>query len=177
MHASGRGSGLWTELGGPLWGLLPALAGLPWLLWGGMGSVGVRGSFLLCACLMASFDLAVRRIPNRLCLVTALAGVLLSAAVGGWSGLGAALAGGLVAFGLMLPFHLWGAVGAGDVKGLGALGCFLGFWGALHLFLYTVLAGGLLAGLWLAAGRARGELPYGLALAGGALATVLSGGL
>jgi len=176
VYASGR-SGVWAELGGPLWGLLPALASLPWLVWWGGGLAGVRGCFLLSACLMASFDLATRRIPNLLCLVTALAGVGLSAGLAGWQGLGTALLGGLVAFGLMLPFHLLGVVGAGDVKGLGALGCFLGAWGAVQLFLYTVLAGGLLAVAWLLARRQRDNLPYGLAMAGGALATVVTGGL
>jgi len=54
----------------------------------------------------------------------------------------AGLALGLV---LMLPGHLVGATGAGDVKLLGAIGTLLGPAGVLSAFLYTALAGGLLA--------------------------------
>ncbi len=166
-----------AELGGARWGLLPALASLPWLISLGGETSGVRSCFVLLACLMASFDVVTRRIPNPLTALTALTGLVLAWAQGGWGGLGQAAGAGLVAFALMLVFHLMGAVGAGDVKALGALGCFSAPWGAVQLFLFTALAGGLLAGVFLLLGRRRHTLPYGVAIAAGALALAAGGGL
>lgn len=174
---SPRGGAVLAELGGARWGLLPALASLPWLIAQGGDTAGVRGCFLLLAFLMASCDLVTRRIPNPLSALAALSGLAAAWAVGGWSGLGLAALAGLVAFALMLLFHLMGAVGAGDVKALGALGSFTAPWGALQLFLFTALAGGLLAGVFLLLGRRRQPLPYGVAIAAGALALALVGGL
>lgn len=45
---------------------------------------------------------------------------------------------------LLLPYLL-GAMGAGDVKMLAAMGALLGFPAIIHVFLYTCLAGGILA--------------------------------
>lgn len=176
MLSSERGAVL-AELGGAHWGLLPALASLPWLISLGGETAGIRGCFLLLACLMASFDLVTRRIPNPLAALAALSGLAAAWASGGWSSLAQAGLAGLVAFSLMLVFHLMGAVGAGDVKALGALGCFTLPWGAVQLFLYTALAGGLLAGAYLLLGRRRHTLPYGVAIAAGALALAAGGGL
>ena len=175
--------GALAELGGAQWGLLPALASLPWLTQAPGPEAVKAGSFLLLAGLMASYDLAARRIPNSLNLLAALAGLAWALAAGGAGGMLQALGGGLAAFGLMLAFHLFGAVGAGDVKALGGLGCFLAPWAAVELFVATALAGGGLALLRLAAAKAARRpaagltLPYGVAIAAGALALALSGGL
>lgn len=170
-------SALLAELGGARWGLLPALASLPWLIQAGGGRVDVQGYFMLMACLMASFDVAVRRIPNPLTGLTAVIGLAAAWAAGGWGGLEQAFLGGMSAFGLMLVFYLLGAMGGGDVKALGALGCFTGPWGALQLFVFTVLAGGLLAVVFLLLRKRYAALPYGAAIAAGALAMAASGGL
>jgi prepilin peptidase CpaA len=45
----------------------------------------------------------------------------------------------------MLPAHLIGATGAGDVKLMAALGTLLGPTGVLMAFVYTAIAGGALA--------------------------------
>ena len=145
--------------------------------------------FVLLALLMASHDLFNRRIPNQLNALAAICGLTAAALYGGAPALGQALLGGLTAFGLMAIFFFCGAVGAGDVKALGALGTFLGPWGALELFLLTVLAGGALAVLRLvtakglkslAAWRLHGRgltMPYGLAICTGAIIRVaLQGG-
>jgi len=190
MHIRGQ-EGMLAELGGPGWGLLPALFFIPWIsLDPGPASTG-QVWFLLLAGLMASYDLACRRIPNALTALTALAALAWGLVHGGSWGLGQAALGGLTAFGLMAVFFFTGAVGGGDVKALGALGAFLGPFGALELFVFTTLAGGLLALLRLAgAGFSKADwqtarlrlggglsLPYGLAILAGALLVVMNGGL
>ncbi|MFH1035589.1 MAG: prepilin peptidase [Pseudomonadota bacterium] len=173
------------------WGLIPALAVLPFFAASGLSGAQAWVPWL--AALMASYDLAERRIPNPLNALAALLGLGWALAGGGLGGLGQALLGGLTGFGLLAVFFFLGAVGAGDVKALGALCTFLAPWGAVQLFFYTVLVGGLLAlgrlllarrhlasGTDLAAWRllAQGlEMPYGLAIAGGALVLLLTGGL
>jgi prepilin peptidase CpaA len=173
-----------AELGGAHWGLLPALASLPWLMNQAGNPAGLKSmTFFLMAALMASSDVATRRIPNQLAALAAIGGLGWGILGGGLAGLGQALLGGAVGFGLMLVFYVLGAVGAGDVKALGALGCFLAPWPALMLFVLTSLAGGVLAvGRMLASRRGFRPapvqtLPYGLAIATGALILVLQGGL
>lgn len=187
---AGGGHGQAAPWGGTHWGLLPALGVLPFFAASGQAGPALWVPWL--ACLMASYDLAQRRIPNPLNALAALMGLAWSLSNGGLAGLGQGLLGGLVGFGLLAIFFFMGAVGAGDVKALAALGTFLTPWGALGLFLYTVLAGGVLALLRLAlaqrslgpggwrlwASRTRGlEMPYGLAIACGALVHSLTGGM
>jgi prepilin peptidase CpaA len=90
-------------------------------------------------------DLRTRRVPNRLTLTIALAGLALAAA--GVSGvtLRSALFGMLLGLGLMLPSHIIGATGAGDVKLFAATGTLLGPAAVGTAFIYTLLAGGTLA--------------------------------
>ncbi|MCB2226854.1 MAG: prepilin peptidase [Desulfarculaceae bacterium] len=168
-------------MSGPSWGLLPACLFLPWLALHAGANQGNLLVMVLMAMLMASYDLISYRIPNQLNALAALCGLVLAIGRGGWSAAPDALLGGLVAAGLMAIFFFLGAVGAGDVKALGALGVFLGPWGAVELFYLTVLAGGALAIVRLFAAHglagirgwrvfARGlKLPYGLAICAGAL--------
>ncbi len=183
MHTPRNKSAL-AELGGAQWGLLPALASLPFILSQAGNPAGLKSmTFLLLAALMASSDVATRRIPNQLTVLAAIGGLSWGLMAGGLTGLGQALVGGAVGFGLMLVFYLVGAVGAGDVKALGALGCFLAPWTALSLFVLTALAGGVLALVRMIAARRSlrpapdQTLPYGLAIAAGAIVLVLQGGL
>lgn len=182
-----------AELGEAHWGLLPALLFLPWLLAGGSTWSGPAPWFLLLAALMASYDLACRRIPNPLNALTALWGLAWALASGGLAGLGQSLLGALVAFGLMAVFFFVGAVGAGDVKAMGALGAFLSPWGSVELFVWTTLAGGVMAvarlvwarrlavsGAGLSAlglGHSGLTLPYGLAICAAAFMVAAAGGL
>jgi prepilin peptidase CpaA len=89
-------------------------------------------------------DVRTRKIPN------VLTGSLAAA------GLGIAVGGGLVTplqamFGmfagllLMMPGHLIGAMGAGDVKLMAAVGAVVGPGMIVRVFLYTAVAGGLFA--------------------------------
>jgi prepilin peptidase CpaA len=110
----------------------------------------------------AVVDLYTRRVPNALTLgVTSLGLTLATLHVGGAT-FGGALAGFALGFALMLPGHLAGATGAGDVKLFAALGTLLGPSGIGWAFLYTAIAGGVLA---LALSVQRGRLAETLSAA------------
>ena len=102
----------------------------------------------------AAIDLRTRRVPNTLTALLASSGVILAAT--GLSGvsIGASLAGFALGLALMLPGHLLGATGAGDVKLFAAIGALVGPAHIVTAFLYTALAGGTLA-LFVAVRRRR----------------------
>jgi prepilin peptidase CpaA len=93
----------------------------------------------------AVIDLRTRRIPNILTATLAAIGVGLAAAGLGRVGLGASLLGCLLGLAFMMPGHVFGATGAGDVKLLAAAGALLGPTDTIYAFLYTAIAGGVLA--------------------------------
>jgi prepilin peptidase CpaA len=84
-------------------------------------------------------------VPNSLTLGITATGVALAAAEASHLTIGASLAGLAIGLVLMLPGHLIGGTGAGDVKLFGALGTLLGPSGIAFAFLYTTIAGGVLA--------------------------------
>ena len=92
-----------------------------------------------------AIDLYTRRVPNVLTCGLAAAGITMAAVGVGSVTLPQALAGFAIGFIVMLPGHIAGATGAGDVKLMAALGTLLGPRGALLAFFYTALAGGVLA--------------------------------
>ena len=93
----------------------------------------------------AGIDLRTGRIPNALTATTAAAGLGLAAAgVTGTSFVAAAL-GGTLGIALMMPGHLAGGTGAGDVKLMGALGTLVGPGAVVAIFLASAIAGGVLA--------------------------------
>jgi len=133
---------------------------------------------LLCLVFQAAVsDLAWRRIPNAL----VLSGLLLALTLH-WrlDGTGALLtqylAGAGVGFLLFLPMYALGGMAAGDVKLAAMAGSFVGPWQALQLVVLSAMAGGLLALCCLQLARWRGGkadgMPYAVAIAAGALATV-----
>jgi prepilin peptidase CpaA len=93
----------------------------------------------------AVIDLRTRRIPNILTATLAAVGVGLAAAGFGRVGLGASVLGCLLGLAFMMPGHIFGATGAGDVKLLAAAGALLGPKDTIYAFLYTAIAGGVLA--------------------------------
>lgn len=93
----------------------------------------------------AIIDLRTHRVPNQLTFGVAALGLVLAAMHGTSVGLPAAFAGVALGLAIMLPGHLIGATGAGDVKLFAALGTLLGPKGVLMAFVYTALAGGALA--------------------------------
>jgi prepilin peptidase CpaA len=102
----------------------------------------------------ALIDLRTRRVPNALTLGIAAVGFALAVAEPNSSALIRAAAGFALGFALMLPGHIAGATGAGDVKLFAALGTLLGPEQTAVAFLYTAIAGGLVA-LAVAVGRRR----------------------
>ena len=97
------------------------------------------------AAMAAGIDLRTRRVPNALSAALASIGTLL--AITGLSGVSvvAAAAGLGVGLALMLPGFLFGATGAGDVKLFAAMGTLFGPAHILRAFLFTAVAGGVLA--------------------------------
>jgi Flp pilus assembly protein protease CpaA len=74
----------------------------------------------------AAIDLWTRRVPNPLTMGLAATGVAYAVfGIGGLS-IGASLAGLALGLALMLPGHLLGATGAGDVKLFAAAGALIG---------------------------------------------------
>ncbi|HEV2294150.1 MAG TPA: A24 family peptidase [Tepidisphaeraceae bacterium] len=93
----------------------------------------------------AVVDLKVRRIPNVLTGPLLLGGLIWSAAIAGWSGLGESVAGVVI---VGFPFFLlWmlRAGGAGDAKMMMALGAWLGVMNGVAALLGVALAGGVVA--------------------------------
>ena len=93
----------------------------------------------------AAIDLRTGRIPNPLTASIAVAGLGLAAFGLTGHSMGGAAVGAAIGFALMMPGHVLGGTGAGDVKLLAALGTWLGPGGVLMAFLYSAIAGGVLA--------------------------------
>ena len=100
---------------------------------------------VLAAGTAAVIDVRTGRIPNLLTAGTAAAGLTLALLGIGHTGIVAALAGGALGLGLMLPGHLLGGTGAGDVKLMGAMGTLLGPAATVVAFLASAITGGALA--------------------------------
>jgi prepilin peptidase CpaA len=93
----------------------------------------------------ALIDLRTRRVPNPLTLGIAVTGLAFAALRLSGLSLAAAVLGLSVGVGLMLLPYVFGAMGGGDLKLFAALATFLGPGQTVQAFLYTLLAGGLLA--------------------------------
>ncbi len=96
----------------------------------------------LYACIV---DYRERRVPNWLNAAILAAGLGVQAVYFGWSGVGTAMFGALVGFGmLILPWTFHG-MGAGDVKLMAAIGAWFGPWLTLWGGLVGMLIGGVIA--------------------------------
>lgn len=90
-------------------------------------------------------DFLTKRIPNWWTFSAIVLGIAAQAWLGGWSGAGNGALGALVGFGLFFPLYAFGAMGAGDVKLLMAIGAFTGPVFCVYAAAAGILAGGLYA--------------------------------
>jgi prepilin peptidase CpaA len=148
-------------------------------------------STLVLATGIALVDLRTHRIPNALVLPAVAIGTLENTLAFGPSGAMMAISGILAGIATLLPFYLAGGMGAGDVKAVGAIGAFLGPQATLRAVAFTLLFGGLIAVVILIRSRFRNTagskgdfqqqpghrqaFAYGTAIAGGAIAALLTG--
>jgi prepilin peptidase CpaA len=126
------------------------------------GLVGIVGVALVT-------DLQNRKIYNWLTFPAMLAGLVLNTVLGGLQGLESSAIGLLVGSAVFLVGFFMGAMGAGDVKLMAAVGAFIGPVDAAIALLFTFIAGGVFALAWLM--RKRGaRFPYAPAVCAGTLA-------
>ena len=97
------------------------------------------------AVIITYYDVRYRRIPNAFVLATLTSGVIVNTVYGGWRGALMSLGGCAIAFMLMFILHVFGAMGAGDVKLFAAVGSLVGAHLVLPTFLVVILTGGALA--------------------------------
>lgn len=92
-----------------------------------------------------AYDILYRRIPNWLVLPAWLVGFIVNAYLAGWAGLGTAAKGWGLAMLVYFPLYLLRAMGAGDVKLMGAVGALVGPLAWFWVFVFSSLIGGLVA--------------------------------
>src|ERR1035438_9508294 len=93
-------------------------------------------------------DLRSRRIPNWLVLPFLFAGIVVSAWLHGWNGVGQSF-GGLGLGVLIYGFLFWmGGMGAGDVKLAAAIGAWIGPNQLFFALVVTAMAGGVMVVGW-----------------------------
>ncbi len=97
------------------------------------------------AAVISYYDVRYRRIPNSFVLATLVSGLAINVAFGGWSGAVASLEGCGLAFILMFVLHIFGAMGAGDVKLFAAIGSVTGAHLVLPMFFIVMMVGLILA--------------------------------
>lgn len=97
------------------------------------------------AIIIGYYDVRYRRIPNAFVLATLASGVAINAIFAGFPGVAASLGGCALGFVLMFMLHVFGAMGAGDVKLFAAIGAVTGAELVVPTFIVVILTGGLLA--------------------------------
>jgi len=159
----------------------------------------IFATLLLCACVS---DIQRRRIPNSVAALLAATGLAYSAVASASLGPSLMASGGglLLGLTLWLPLYIVRWLGAGDVKLFAAAGAWLGPARTLDGALIAALAGGVLAVVWMlfaygvndtvaiaalakanprkivnhsVDAKSRRAIPYGVALAFGAMAAAL----
>ncbi|WP_274363982.1 A24 family peptidase [Paenibacillus thermotolerans] len=151
-------------------------------------------------------DLHRRKIYNAVTFPALALALTLHFWFGGWSGLGASLAGFAAGIGLLLIPYFMGGMGAGDVKLLSVIGALKGSWFVVTAAVYMGLIGAAMAVVTLLlrkdsraffkqvvyflyafrcgtrmsfpknTGALTAVMPYGVAIGGGALTAILTRG-
>lgn len=91
------------------------------------------------------YDLRFRRIPNVVVLAALIAGLTINISFGGARGALSSLGGFAIAFIPMFLMHVFGAMGAGDVKLFAAIGAVVGLPLVPTTFVVVVMLGATLA--------------------------------
>lgn len=91
------------------------------------------------------YDVRYRRIPNVLVLAALVSGLVLNASLAGVQGTISSIGGFGLAFIPMFLMHIFGAMGAGDVKLFGAVGAVLGVGLVPMTFVLVVMLGAAIA--------------------------------
>ncbi len=94
-------------------------------------------------------DIRLHKIPNWLTYPTIFLAILLYFDVDGLRGLLFSAEGLGLGLVLLMPFHMLGWIGAGDVKLMGAVGAALGPGHLCYAFLSTAIAGGIYVSIFL----------------------------
>jgi prepilin peptidase CpaA len=97
------------------------------------------------AIIIGYYDVRYRRIPNAFVLATLASGVAINAIFAGLPGVAGSLMGCALGFILMFMLHVFGAMGAGDVKLFAAIGAVTGAQLIVPTFIVVIITGGLLA--------------------------------
>lgn len=97
------------------------------------------------AAVITYYDVRYRRIPNLSVLATLISGLTVNFIFSGVSGVMLSLSGGLLAFSLLVLFHVCGLMGAGDVKLFAAVGSLVGVKLVVPTLFVVCLLGGVLA--------------------------------
>ena len=133
----------------------------------------------------AWLDLTQRRIPNWLCGLTAVAGLGLVVLTGSLADLGSHAGHMVLALLVGMGLFALGGFGGGDAKFYAGVAAWFALGKALPLLLSVALSGLLLLIVWFIYRRLRGipvqrtrngpfdGLPYGVAIAGGALVAMV----
>lgn len=97
------------------------------------------------AIIIAYYDVRYRRIPNAFVLATLAGGLIINLIFAGLSGVMTSLGGCALAFLPLFIMHIFGGMGAGDVKLFAAIGAVVGTSLVMPTLLIVVLTGGVIA--------------------------------
>jgi prepilin peptidase CpaA len=104
-----------------------------------------EGIAVVIASVACLYDVSTSRIPNKLTFTTAALAILFHVFAPSGAGFSHAALGLLVGLVVFFPLFALGAMGAGDVKLMAAVGAWIGAPSIVHVALYGSIAGGVLA--------------------------------
>ena len=104
-----------------------------------------EGFAIVTVCAACLYDVSSSRIPNALTFTTAVLAILFHSFAPSGSGWSSVFLGLFVGLAVFFPLFALGAMGAGDVKLMAAVGSWIGAASILYVALYASVAGGVLA--------------------------------